>query len=145
MSVYFATCGPYTKIGYSANPVTRMTTVTRNGKRPPGVDFGADADLVGWIPGDRSREAELHKRFADQRVAGCEWFVLDPDVVLDLIEADPHGIDIERMSAMAVLLAIKHPHLSREEMAAMGVPLACSSEDVVHNLLSAVDSEAAAS
>ena len=123
MSVYFATVGDYLKIGYSRDPIGRMTTVTRLGKRPDDVPFNASPDLIGWTPGDRGAEAAMHRRFSAHRTVG-EWFEgVDLDVVRDLIWSDPRGIDVQRMSAWAVFVACNQPELTREEMAAAGVPV----------------------
>lgn len=120
MSVYFAQAGPYIKAGYSANPSGRMATVTHNGERPADLPKGAHATLLGWIPGDRKREAEVHALFADQRVAG-EWFTLDVNEVRDLVWSDPSGVDIERMSALAALTMLNHPEATRDDLTAAGV------------------------
>jgi hypothetical protein len=121
MSVYFATADGYTKIGYSADPAGRMTTVTRNGQRPDDLPFGAKAHLIGWIPGDRAVEAGLHRRFAAHHAAG-EWFSGIKDGELrSIVEDDPRGIDVDRMTALAVFVAIAHPELTRDEIAALGV------------------------
>jgi hypothetical protein len=122
MAVYFASAGAYIKIGYSAKPEQRIGTVTVNGKRPADVRRGAAVDLLGWVPGDREREAQTHRRFAADHVAG-EWFYLEPSTVRDLIWSDPRGVDIRRMSAWAVYAAMKHPELTRDELAAAGVPI----------------------
>lgn len=127
MSVYFATACGYTKVGYSADPVGRMTTVTRNGTRPADIPFDAPAELLGWIPGERDREAALHREFAASR-AGGEWFVLDESEMRDLIWADPHGVDINRMSMLAVCAARKYPSLTRVQLAAAGIPIEAATE-----------------
>src|SRR5690348_9636952 len=120
MSVYFAQAGPYTKVGYSTNPFARSETITRSGTRPDDLPFAADARLIGWIPGDTQREMSMLVRFADRRVAG-EWFVIEEAEVRELIWADPAGVDIKRMSGLAVICAHKHPGMTREEIAAVGI------------------------
>lgn len=122
MSVYFAHADAYIKIGYSADPFSRVSTVTTNGTRPEDLPRGADARLIGWIPGDRNVEAALHRRFAADHVFG-EWFYLDLATVRDVIWDDPCGIDINRMSAFAVLAANKNPGVSRDELTAAGIAL----------------------
>lgn len=67
--VYFVqagTDGPI-KIGY-----TRSAAVTR---RIGEIQVGSAAkiDLLGCMPGDRAKEAEIHARFASARIRG-EWF-----------------------------------------------------------------------
>ena len=123
MAVYFAQAGGYIKIGYARDPFGRMTTVTRNGTRPDDVPFDAEASLLGWVPGDRKREAEFHRQFVDRRVAG-EWFDVDPEVAHDLIWADPRGADVQRMSAWAVMTMHRQPELTRDDLEATGVPIA---------------------
>lgn len=125
MSVYFAQAGPYIKIGYSADPLTRVDSVTISVERPDDLPKGADVDLIGWVGGGRRRESAMHREFARDHVAG-EWFYLDRDVVVDLIWADPHGIDFHGMSARAALAARKHPDLTRDQLAQAGVPIECS-------------------
>lgn len=120
MSVYFAEAGPYIKIGYSADPISRVSTITTSGTRPADLPRKAEASLIGWLPGERKEEQDWHRFFSRQRVEG-EWFTLDRDVIEDLIWADPFGISIRRMSAIAVFVACKHPNLTREQMALLGI------------------------
>lgn len=120
MSVYFAQSGPYVKVGYSAEPLERCSTVTINVRRPKDLARGADVDLLGWIPGDREVEEAWHRRFAADHVAG-EWFYLDPAAFRDLIWADPRGVDLYRMSAVAVFAAVAHPELSRADLHTGGI------------------------
>lgn len=122
MSVYFAQAGAYIKIGYSSNPISRVATVTLSGRRPKTLPRGAEANLIGWVPGGRELEAEMHRRFAGDHVAG-EWFYLDPEVAREVIWADPRGVDIRRMSALAVFTAMANPDLTRDDMARAGVPI----------------------
>lgn len=122
MSVYFAQAGAYVKIGYSRRPISRVSTVTTAGKRPNDLPRGTDARLLGWVPGDQWVESAWHARFIASRVAG-EWFYLDPEAIRQEIWADPCGVDFERMSARAVLAADRHPGISREEIAAAGIPV----------------------
>jgi hypothetical protein len=129
MSVYFAQAGRYVKIGYSTNPLGRSTTITTSGTRPDGLPRKADAELIGWIPGNERREGVLHARFVDQRVAG-EWFLLNADQVSEireLIWSDPGGIDMQRMSAMAVLTAAENPEATRDDIAAAGIQIEATS------------------
>lgn len=138
MSVYFATAGGYMKIGFAADPISRVTTVTRNGKRPADLPFAADVELIGWVPGDRQAETDMHARFADRRVDG-EWFRIDADVVRELIWSDPRGVDLDRMSMFAVLTCRARPDLTRDEIAACGVQVEAtvgqSLQDAINQLL----------
>lgn len=122
MSVYFARVGDYVKIGFSDDPVGRSTSVTRLGLRPARIEHGAEVDFIGWIPGDLSREAELHARFAAKRTTG-EWFILDRPTVEAIIWDDPSGVDIKRMSMMAVLACLKYPEMTRDELEAAGITI----------------------
>jgi hypothetical protein len=120
VSVYFVASGGHVKIGYSKDPVGRAATVTIHGRRPADIPHGADATLLGWVPGDRDVEAAWHRRFAADHVFG-EWFYLDPDLIRGLIWDDPCGVELDRMSALAVFVANEHPGISREQIAATGV------------------------
>lgn len=129
MSVYFAEAGGYTKIGYSHDPIKRSTSLTRRGVRPDDLPYGAKANLIGWIPGDTWTEGSIHGRFMDRRVKG-EWFnLIDREQIEGLIWDDPRGVSIRRMSAFAVLMADKHPALTRDELEAAGVPILARSFD----------------
>ena len=136
MAVYFAQSGAYIKIGYSRDPIARSTTITRTGTRPDDIPFNADVHLIGWVPGDRWRETEYHGRFTDGRVAG-EWFYLDPEVAHEWIWADPRGVDVQRMSAWAVLVMDRDPSLTRDDLEAASIPvLGVVERDVVSALFS---------
>lgn len=126
MSVYFAKVGEYVKIGYSHDPMARSTTITRTGARPDDIEFNARVDFIGWIPGDVWRERELHVQHLEHRATG-EWFRIDRKVAEDLIWADPRGVDVKRMSALAVFACIRHPELTRDEIEAAGIPVAPNS------------------
>lgn len=127
MSVYFIESGLYMKIGFSKDPFSRDVTVTRNGTRPDDLPFDSDTDMIGWIPGDRKVEKRMHERFAHLRVAG-EWFWSEREQAAEIIWADPHGVDIHRMSAQAVFAMHRYPALSRAELEAAGIPVAAVSE-----------------
>lgn len=121
MSVYFAASGAYIKIGYSADPFNRVSTITRSGSRPADLPALSDARLLGWIPGDVHREMAMLVRFADHRVNG-EWFSDDILAeVREVIWSDPSGVDIQRMSAMAVMAADRYPDATRADLEAAGV------------------------
>lgn len=118
MSVYFAQSCGYTKVGFSKDPIARSESITRLGERPADIPHKAPATLLGWIPGDRSVEAAYHRRFADHCVE-AEWFSLDEAEVRSIIWGDPRGVDIQGMSAQLVFGALRHPDLTRDEIAAM--------------------------
>jgi hypothetical protein len=73
MSVYFISARELdmVKIGYSFNPIHRFRHLR--------TLCPVELTLEGAIPGDRSKEAELHRRFKLARVRG-EWFKLTPDL-----------------------------------------------------------------
>jgi hypothetical protein len=120
MSVYFAQVGEYVKVGYSADPIQRAHTLTRNGERPDDIPFGADVDLIGWIPGDRKLERALHHRFGSHWIAG-EWFRMDTSAAHEIIKADPQGVDLQRMGGLACIYMWKRPELTRDDLEAAGV------------------------
>ena len=122
MSVYFAKSGDYIKIGYSANPAQRAQSITRLATRPAAIKYKDPVELIGWVPGNMWREGVYHAQHIDRRVAG-EWFSLDVDYVRELIWQDPRGVDLLRMSAWAVFACIENPDLTRDEIAASGVPV----------------------
>lgn len=122
MTVYFAESCGYVKIGYSANPTSRVTSITRLGDRPADVPEGADADLIGWVPGDVKRERGFHMAHGANHVAG-EWFRLDVDMVRELIWDDPSGVDVKRMSAIAALTLLQSPDATRADVEAAGIPI----------------------
>lgn len=131
MSVYFATSGPYVKVGYSVDPFSRVGSITRNGTRPDDLPALSEARLIGWIPGDVHREMAMLVRFAKHRVAG-EWFSGDIlTEVRDVIWEDPSGVDLDRMSAMAVLAADRNRDATRAEIEAAGVRIEAVDEATI--------------
>lgn len=127
VSVYFVEAGPYMKVGYSADPTQRIESVTRTGARPADLPKNAEADLIGWVPGDRKRESELHRRFAHIRVES-EWFWSEREAVLEFIWSDPSGVDVHGMSALAAITLLKNPSLTRDDVAGLGIPIKGVSE-----------------
>jgi hypothetical protein len=128
MSVYFIESGPYMKIGFSDDPISRNSTVTRLGKRPDDLPFDHETDLIGWIPGDRKVERRLHKQFESIRVAG-EWFWSEREKVAALIWDDPRGVDLHRMAASAVFTMRKYPTLTRAALEGAGLTVMAASLD----------------
>ena len=53
------------KIGYATNVRSRLANLQTANSAP--------LQLLGYITGDKSKEAELHREFSDARIAG-EWF-----------------------------------------------------------------------
>lgn len=70
--VYFARAGARIKIGWSRQVATRLAQLQTGNAAP--------IELLGVLPGARSRERELHERFADARVSG-EWFEATPELL----------------------------------------------------------------
>lgn len=65
--VYFIQVGDagLVKIGVSSNPLVRLASLQ--------TSHSDELRLIGTMPGKRSKERELHDRFASLRVRG-EWF-----------------------------------------------------------------------
>ena len=73
--IYFiqaGTSGPI-KIGYSGGPIERRLAALQTGHPEP-------LRLLAAVDGDRSTEAELHRRFHPYRRSG-EWFDPHPDLI----------------------------------------------------------------
>lgn len=66
------------KIGYSINPKQRFGSIKTMSPE--------HLELIGMMPGGKTEESELHKRFGESRAHG-EWFTSSPEL-LDFIE--PH-------------------------------------------------------
>lgn len=70
------------KIGYAASPEDRVAALqTAN---------ASSLCLLASIPGGRSDEAELHRRFAAARLVG-EWFRPTPELIVYLLGAAWRG------------------------------------------------------
>lgn len=61
------------KIGFSEDPQRRLTELQRN-QAPP-------LRLLATLPGGREEEARLHRRFAEHRYEGTEWFAPVPELL----------------------------------------------------------------
>lgn len=75
--VYFIRCEDRVKIGYSEDPVRRLSKVNADAPFP--------CELLGWVAADDYPERELHERFAAARLHS-EWFAAIPEI-LAFIEA----------------------------------------------------------
>lgn len=72
--VYFVEAGDYIKIGFSRDPMTRLSQI-RNGRgitAPEGLDT-SKTRILAVEHGGMYDEKDLHRRFAAQRAEG-EWF-----------------------------------------------------------------------
>ena len=80
--VYFLRSGDGPiKIGWTSRPRTRLSSL---------VSQAPDAHVMGVIHGAGSREeSALHERFAQHRLATCEWFVPDPEILEFCDELEP--------------------------------------------------------
>ena len=78
MAIYFLRRGDLIKIGFSDDVRTRVTQLKSSA--PPG-----EITFLGYMPGDRSMEKHLHKKFSEYRSYG-EWF-RSHSALLMLIEA----------------------------------------------------------
>lgn len=81
--VYFiqAEAAGLVKVGYSDRPEERVKAIQGMSPIP--------LRLLGWMPGTRQDERDLHMRFAHLHSHG-EWFRVD-DELSALIEEAPHG------------------------------------------------------
>ena len=72
--VYFIEAGEYIKIGYSRDPISRLSQIRKGGSAiaPEGLATGG-ARILAVEQGGMEQEKALHKRFAEYRAAG-EWF-----------------------------------------------------------------------
>lgn len=80
--VYFIQCQDRVKIGYSLDPVKRLTKVN--------ADAPYSCALLGSVDADTFPEAELHKRFAAYRVHS-EWFWAAPEIIEFIRGKSPDG------------------------------------------------------
>lgn len=69
--VYFIKCGKRVKIGHAMDPRSRLRDLQ--------VGNPEKLELLMVIEGGRRTECEIHKRFAEQRLAG-EWFRIEGDL-----------------------------------------------------------------
>lgn len=122
MSVYFAQVKGYVKIGYSCNPVKRMSALLRNGiKVPADVSREDRINLLGWLPGDRYVEADTQARFRHLHVGG-EWFWDEPEIDAYLTSHPRgfrYGLDPDDVS----VLIREFPHLTRAQILDVASPI----------------------
>lgn len=76
--VYFAGAGDRIKIGWSRQVAQRLAQLQTGN--------AAAIQLLGVLPGARSKERALHARFAAARVSG-EWFEATPELLAYITEA----------------------------------------------------------
>lgn len=69
--VYFMQAGDAIKIGYSTDPQSRLTSHKTS---------NPDAKFIACVPGSRTDEQSLHRKFVYHRLQG-EWFRLVPEIV----------------------------------------------------------------
>lgn len=102
MSVYFARVRGYIKVGYSANPIQRSSSITwSKGLHPADVQRGDSVDLIGWFPGDRRIERLAHAALDAHLVTG-EWFNDCADV-RDYLRSQDEAVLVNEISAIALL------------------------------------------
>lgn len=112
MSVYFARVKDYVKIGFSAKPWERAGTIaTGSCLMPLDVSYADKVHLLGWIPGDRKIEREMHRRFLPNYVIG-EWF-WDDDAYDALIAEHDFGIPWPETSWEVVCAMKEYPQIPR--------------------------------
>lgn len=80
--VYFARAGDYLKIGFSINAPQRVRYLANDPVtlRPADLSREDRPVLIGTIPGDRDKEADVHADLWEWRVIG-EWFEATPVVL----------------------------------------------------------------
>lgn len=118
MSVYFARVKGYVKIGFSDDPISRMSTIaTGTCIKPADVNYGDKVDLFGWIPGDRHTEASMHRAFGNLAVT-AEWF-WDDAAYEELIEAHPFGVPMNDVPVHVAVWMQNDPSLSRADAMAI--------------------------
>jgi hypothetical protein len=112
MSVYFARVKGYVKIGYSADPMKRMSSIAKRSRTAPAdVSPSDEVDPLGWIPGDRSVERRMHMSFGHLHVIG-EWF-WDDDAFDDFLRSHDFAVLPHDLSIQAVVLMEEFPHVPR--------------------------------
>ena len=80
--VYLVERQGFVKIGYTSNLNNRLAALPKETIRVEGMTPGP-VQLLTVIPGDRSLERQMHRRFADLR-AGGEWFRLEGSLLVFL-------------------------------------------------------------
>ena len=91
--VYYIQCGSFIKIGTSINPESRCNQLERGGKAiRPSVWVG-NPRLIAYMPGNVTKERDLHREFAGSRDQG-EWFLMDDELI-------EHVADIQVQQCLA--------------------------------------------
>lgn len=117
MSVYFARVKGYVKIGYSADPAHRMTSIASGScVKPDDVSTSDPVDLLGWIPGDRATETAMHRKFGPLGVVG-EWF-WDDDSYEEFLWGHESGVLMHGLPGAVALLMQEFPNSTRAEVVA---------------------------
>ncbi|MDQ5862741.1 MAG: GIY-YIG nuclease family protein [Actinomycetota bacterium] len=101
--VYYIQCGSFLKIGTSINPEKRCDQLRRGGKAVRPSLWVGNPQLIAYVPGNVSKERELHHQFAAKRDQG-EWFLLDEELV-------EHVADIQVQQCLSEV----HVHQQRYE------------------------------
>jgi len=78
--VYFAFRHDRLKIGHTIQPRQRIRTLE--------TQMGAEFNKVIFVEGKRSKEALLHRKFAEHRLIG-EWFKPHPDILDYVAKLNP--------------------------------------------------------
>lgn len=101
----------HVKIGYAIDAESRRKTL-QTGNSAPLV-------ILATMPGDRSTESALHRRFANDRIAG-EWFYPTPALLLFILDvaaknSPPFDVPASGVHRLRVYLAGKMVSSSFEE------------------------------
>jgi hypothetical protein len=81
-TIYFAKCGSFVKIGFSAKADLRLRDLQIGSPEP--------IEMIGWMRGTARGETWLHRHFGRYRVRG-EWFAAAPALLDFIASATPPG------------------------------------------------------
>lgn len=97
--IYFLKRGRSVKIGISGSPHARLPQFK-------------GAVLIGYMPGDRSKERALHKRFQHLAI-GEEWFKASPQMMAYIHSLPLSLAETKRSNALARAVAVRFAEWQR--------------------------------
>ncbi|PWJ93574.1 Meiotically Up-regulated Gene 113 (MUG113) protein [Mesorhizobium loti] len=89
--IYAIECAGHVKLGYSENPERRLNKIA--------ADTPFPCDLLGYWPGTKADELDIHQKFQSTRARG-EWFVATEEL---LSFVSQHVVPAHRGRRFAVL------------------------------------------